>query len=250
MDQTSYSAEDMALRPYEKCEKFGAEALSDAELIAVIIKTGCAGMNAVELSEKLLSYTPQDETDHKNAEDHTLREGYVKKHGLSGLLRLSSDELKSFKGIGRVKSLQLLCLKELSKRLSMSEAMNRLDFSDPLSVAAYYMPLLSAKAEEEVHVMLLDTRNGFICSRLVSKGTINASVISPREIFLTALKFNAAGIIMVHNHPSGDPAPSMEDIKLSNEIKKLGLMMNVQLLDSIIIGNNIYISFVEKGLFN
>ncbi len=219
--------QETPLRPYEKCETYGSESLSDAELMAVIIKSGCSGISAVQLSESILNALG----------------------GLNGLMDSDSRELMSFKGVGRVKLIQLACISELAKRISRARARDYLDIRNPQTVADYYMEYLRHKSEEEVHIMLLSSKDALIKSIMISKGTICNSAISPREVFKTALKYNAAGIILVHNHPSGDPTPSADDIHLMQNIRQLGIIMNVPLKDSVIIGDNRYISFLEEDLF-
>lgn len=244
MNKQIETAEGM-LRPYEKCESFGPESLTDAELVAVIIKSGVNGMSAVELAHEIL-YNPVC------GSGFTMRERADTDLSHSGLTRLKSitkDELLSYRGVGRAKCIQLLCLSELSKRMARERAVRELNVSSPASVADYYMEELRHKSEEEVHLMLLNAKNSMISDVIVSKGTVNASMVSPREVFLTALRFQAASMILVHNHPSGDPTPSREDISLSNNIFRLGKMMNIPLVDSIIIGDRVYMSFMERSLF-
>ncbi len=219
------------LRPYEKCEALGAEYLSDPELLAVIIKTGTASISAVGLAEEILYPSGQ-------------------KTGFRRLMQASLEELREIKGIGRVKSIQLCCLGELCRRMSRERAEEHPDMGSPGSVADYYMPRLKDLSEEEVHIMLLDSRCRMIRSFLVSKGTVNYSAVSPREIFIPAVSCRAAAMIMVHNHPSGDPEPSSEDIRFSRLLEDLGRMMNIPLQDSIVIGDNLFISLAEKGLIH
>lgn len=230
MDNLSFVRESDALRPYEKFEAYGAENLTNAELVAVIIKTGCKGVSSVELAEEIL----KDE----KSQAQSLRR----------LMSLTEDELKGYKGIGRVKTIQLLCLGELAKRISREGASEKININDPRSVASYYMDFLKYESEEEVHLMLLTSRNTLICSILISKGTVNASIVSAREVFITALKHKAARMIVVHNHPSGDPEPSPEDIAFSRNIYKLGEIMNIHLLDSLIIGDDSYVSLKARGV--
>lgn len=217
------------LRPYEKCETLGAEYLSDPELLAVIIRNGTGRVSALGLAEQLLYPGGA-------------------RIGLNALMNSSVDELKSVSGIGRVKAIQLKCIAELCRRMTMEKARNQQRFVSPDTVAAYYMQNLRSLSEEEVHMMLLDTRKGFIRSELVSRGTVNCSAVSPREIFIRALRSNAASFIVVHNHPSGDPEPSDADIRFTRLLRQLGDMMNMPLTDSIIIGDNTYTSILEKGL--
>ena len=219
------------LRPYEKCEAMGAEYLSDPELLAVIIRSGTDNKSALGLAEELL---------YPNGE----------RISLNKLMQSSQDELRCVKGIGRVRSIQLQCIAELCRRMSREKLAGRERFDNPGCVASYYMQSMRVLSEEEVHIMLLDTRKCFIRSLMISRGTVNCSAISPREIFIKALRYNAASFVMVHNHPSGDPTPSDADIAFSNMVRKLGDLMNIHLNDSVVIGDNSYISMYEKGLIN
>ncbi len=217
------------LRPYEKCEALGAEFLSDPELLAVIIRNGTGSKSAIALAEELL---------------------YIEGRniGFNALMQKSVDELRQISGIGRVKAIQLKCVAELCRRMSRECIKLQQRYSNPGDIAAYYMQYMRALSEEEVHVMLLDTRHGFIRSFMVSRGTVNCSAVSPREIFIKAVSCGAANFVVVHNHPSGDPEPSEQDIQFTRLLKKLGDMMNIKLLDSVVIGDNVYTSIFEKGL--
>ena len=219
------------LRPYEKCEAFGAAALSDAELIAVILRSGSRGKNSVRLSEELLC----------------LRE---RKNGLLNLMYLSEKELLSLKGVGRVKALQICCIGELSRRIWKQEASRGLDVRSAASVADYYMEDLRHLDYECIYLMLLDTRDNLQKSVCVSRGSIHGACISPREILSEALRYRACSFILVHNHPSGDPLPSKADRELTAHMEKAGLAIGIPLLDHVIIGDNRYFSFLEKGLLS
>ena len=218
------------LRPYEKCEKYGTETLTDAELLAVILKTGSREKSAVKLAEEILFSDGTGD-------------------GLLNLMYYGPEDYRCVKGVGRVKALQLLCVAELSRRISRTRAEARLDLHSPSSVAEYYMEHLRHRTEEEVHLMLLDSRNKLMRSVMLSRGTVNASSVSPREIFSFALRYGAAAFILVHNHPSGRPEPSREDILMTGSLLRLGQLMNIPLRDSLIIGDRCYVSFLEDGLF-
>lgn len=214
------------LMPYEKFEKYGESALTDAELLAVIIRSGSTGKNAMELSADVLSLCPYAD-------------------GLEGIYELSADRLQSISGIGRVKAIQIKCIGELSKRIAESKARKKLDFRSPSSVAAYYMERLRCEKREMVFCMMLDTKMSFICDECISIGTVNASLLSPREIFTRALECRAVSIVLVHNHPSGDPTPSDEDLKVTEQVKKAGEIIGISLLDHIIIGQKKYKSILN-----
>lgn len=217
-------------RPYEKCERFGAEHLTDAELLAILLRTGTKGENSLELAKKILYQS-------------------CEKRGLISIHNWSLEQLMKIKGIGRVKAIQILCLSELAKRLAKETAEKQLDFNTPSTIAQYYMEDLRHKKQEHMKLLLLNTKSRLISEKDISVGTVNAAIISPREIFVEALQKSAVYIILLHNHPSGDPTPSMEDVQLTIQIKEAGELVGVELLDHIIIGDNCYTSLKEKGYF-
>ena len=215
-------------RPYEKCLSMGPESLSDTELLAVLLRSGTPGENAVELANRLL-YQEDDE-------------GILKIH------HLTLEKLLDVKGIGKVKAVQILCISELAKRLSKASVKDMLCFQSPATIAQYYMEDLRHEKQEHMKLLMLNSKSMLIGESDISKGTVNASLITPRELFIEALQKNAVTIVIMHNHPSGDPVPSQEDIYTTNRIKKAGELIGIELLDHIIIGNNCYISFREQGM--
>ena len=217
-----------AERPYEKCLKQGAEALSDAELLAVLLRTGTKGENVLALAKRLL-----------------YEDGGA---GLLGIHQFSFQSLMKLKGIGKVKAEQILCLSELAKRLSKASVEPRLRFSSSQSVAEYYMEDLRHRNQEVMKLLLLNSKAELIDETNISKGTVNASLVTPRELFVEALKKEAVSMILLHNHPSGDPTPSRDDILTTKRISECGLLIGIELLDHIIIGNNCYVSFQEENL--
>lgn len=215
-------------RPYEKCLKSGALGLSDAELLAVVLRTGSRGENVIELAKRLLYHSGED--------------------GLLGLHRFSVEQLMKIRGIGKVKALQLICILELARRLSKASASESFSFSSPSSVAEYYMEDMRHETQEVMKLVMINSRGKLIGENEVSKGTVNASIITPREIFIEALQRQAVAVVAIHNHPSGDPAPSEADIVLTQRIEQAGEIIGIKLLDHIIIGNNCYVSLREKGI--
>lgn len=215
-------------RPYEKCLQFGAEYLTDAELLAVILRTGRRGSNSLELSYEVL-HLP-----------------YTQKQGLAGLYHLSVQDLMNVPGVGKVKAIQLKCIGELSRRMSRQQAKSRLSFNMPGTIADYYMEELRHEEQEVLLCMMLDTKNHLLGEKRMFLGTVNTSLVSPREVFLEALRFQAVNIILVHNHPSGDPTPSRADVEITQRIRQGGELLGIQLLDHIIIGEHNYVSFREK----
>lgn len=216
-------------RPYEKCMRFGASNLTNIELLAVLLRTGTRGENSMQLSEKILYPVFSQE-------------------GILNIHHWTLEQLLQIKGIGKVKAVQILCLSELAKRLAKATAQSGLNFSTPSSIAEYYMEDMRHCRQEAMKLLLLNTKTKLIGETDISKGTINSAVISPRELFVEALQKNAVSIILLHNHPSGDPTPSKEDVLITRRIRDAGEMIGVELLDHIIIGNNCYISLREKGL--
>lgn len=217
-------------RPCEKCLKEGPEFLSDAELLSVIIRTGSKEDSSLALAQKILALN-------------------YPKEGILGLLHLSMPELMEVKGIGQVKGAQLLCIGELSKRIWKKVAQAKpLVFTSPEAIVDYYVEDMRHREQELVCVMLLNTKGVLIKDVLISQGTVNASVVTPREIFIEALKYHAVNLVLVHNHPSGDPAPSREDLGLTKRVKEAGDLIGIRLMDHIIIGDNSYISLKERGI--
>lgn len=217
-------------RPYERCLRLGPEGLSDAELLSIIIRTGYQGGNSLDLAGQILALNYPHE-------------------GILGLLHLSLPELMTIKGIGKVKGIQLTCIGELSKRIwkrvAVSEAAS---FNDPRSIVNYYIEDMRHMEQEQLRAMFLNSKNILIKDLLLSKGTVNASLITPRELYIEALRYHAVRLILVHNHPSGDPSPSKEDCYLTKRVKESGSLIGIQLMDHIIIGDNSYISFREEGM--
>ncbi len=216
-------------RPYEKCQKYGATVLTDSELLAVIIKSGTKGYSAKDIAELILKESPLEK-------------------GILGINHLSIEELTRIKGIGIVKAIQIMCICELSKRIAKESRKSRLMFNNASSVADYYMEDLRHKEHEEVHLLLLDTKSMLIGHSLLSKGTVNASLISSRDILIEALQKKAVYMILVHNHPSGDPSPSKDDIINTKKINEASNLIGISLIDHIIIGDNKYISLKERGI--
>lgn len=217
-------------RPYEKCEHFGAGLLSDAELLAVILRTGTKEQRVTDLAANILNYSKASP-------------------GLKGLNYLTLKELTKIKGIGRVKAIELLCVVELTKRMAKEIHRDSLRLITPQSVADYYMQDMRHLTREEVLLLMLDSKNKIIKDLVVSTGTINTSIMPTREIFIHALKYEAVNIIILHNHPSGDPSPSSEDIRVTKKLTEAGNLIGISLMDHIIIGDNRYISLKEQGLF-
>lgn len=215
-------------RPYEKCMEAGASALSDAELLAVLLRTGSRGENVIELARRILYQSGGN--------------------GLLDLHHFSLEQFVKIRGIGKVKAVQLICILELARRLSKAAALETVSFRTPASVADYYMEDMRHESQETMKLVMINSKGKLIGENEVSKGTVNASIITPREIFVEALHRRAVAVVALHNHPSGDPTPSDDDILLTKRIQEAGSIIGVELLDHIIIGNNCYISLREEGI--
>lgn len=217
--------------PYEKFELLGPSSLSDAELLAIIIRTGTKEKSPVELGHQILGLGSEN----------------GQWAGILSLEHLTLEELMAVKGIGKVKAIRLKCVTEFSKRIVRQGFGSGVCFQTPAIIAEYYMEQLRHLEEEQILLVMTNNKNQLLKDCIISKGTVNMSVISPREVFLTAFKMRAVHIILVHNHPSGDPIPSKEDFELTQRIHEAGQLLNIPLVDHIIIGDNSYISFKELG---
>lgn len=216
-------------RPYEKCILLGAKYLSDAELLAVILRTGSKNSDAIHIAQNLLNYSTE----------------YP---GLLVIHHLTAQELMQLDGIGQVKAVQLLCLSELTKRMSRATRKEGIRLLSPDAVANYYMEDMRHLTTEQIRLIMIDSKSKIINDMIVSKGTVNSSLLNPREIYLNALRYGAVNIILIHNHPSGDPTPSSEDLVATRRMKEAGQIIGIKLMDHIIIGDNKYVSLKEKGL--
>ncbi len=218
-------------QPYERFLRFGPENLTEAELLAIIIRTGTKERSALQLAEQVLQLARYP------------------KEGLIGLYDVTLEELKGIKGIGVVKAIKLKCITELSKRISAASASEGVCFRKSAQVAAYFMERLRHRDTECVFLLSLDAKCRLIREKKLSEGSVRMSLISPREIFLEAFDARAVNILLVHNHPSGDPTPSVNDKRITDDVREMGDKMGIPLLDHIVIGDNVYVSFKEKSWF-
>ena len=198
------------------------ECLSDKELLTVLIGSGTKTERADQVALKLLEYCGKD--------------------GLQALWNMDMVELKTFSGIGRVKAIQFLCVCEIARRMARGKKVHGMKISSPEDVVTYYNAQLKYKQKECILLLILDSKNRILWEELLSLGTIQTSIADPREIFLSALRKNGVSIILIHNHPSGDPTPSKEDIVTTSRIIEAGKILGISLNDHIIIGQNSYIS--------
>jgi DNA repair protein RadC len=217
-------------RPYEKLEKYGSENLSNAELLAIVIRTGSMEETSVALAQRLLLLGENN-------------------GGITFLHGLSVEELRKTKGIGRVKALQIKAVMELSKRVSASLINNnRVTIKSPVEVSSLVMEEMRHLKKEIFKIILLNTKNHIIKYLNVSVGSLNSSIVHPREVFSEAVKVGCSGMLLVHNHPSGDPEPSREDIETTQRLVNAGNILGIRVLDHVVIGDGKYISFKEQGL--
>ena len=216
-------------RPYEKAAEYGVESLSDAELLAVILRTGTKDKTVRDLAEEILKLGNPS--------------------GLPGLLHHSLADYQEIRGIGSVKAVQLSCIGELSKRIWKSaKVTSELICRNPAVIAEYFMEEMRHKEQEFLKILILNTKNVLMKDIDISKGTVNASLATPREIFIEALKYRGTSVILLHNHPSGDPTPSNDDRLFTKRVAEAGKMIGISLLDHIIIGDNSYVSLKERGI--
>lgn len=216
-------------RPYERIELYGAGNLSDAELLSVIIKTGTKNESAIDVARKL-----------------------IKAGGDNGLIQLydmSLEQLKEISGIGRVKAIQLKALLEICNRMTAFTPNSDINIiKSSVDVSKLLMQQMRCLKKEVFKVVMLNTRNHVIKITEVSVGSLSSSLVHPREVFVDAIKCSCASMILVHNHPSGDPEPSNDDVETTDRLVKAGEIIGIKVLDHIVIGNGIFVSLKMKGL--
>lgn len=215
-------------RPYEKLERLGADMLSDAELLAIILRTGSKSETSVELARRILKKGSNESP--------------------AFLHDISLEELREVYGVGKVKAIQVKALVEFSKRLASTSIMgSKITIKTPEDVSRLLMEEMRHLGREVFKILLLNTKNSVIKQVNVSVGSLNASIVHPREVFREVLKCGCAAIILVHNHPSGDPEPSVEDLETTSRLVNAGSILGIRILDHIIIGDGKYVSLKEKG---
>jgi len=218
----SWPAEE---RPRERLYAKGAEALADAELLALQLGTGTPGQTAVDLARTLLA-----------------RYG-----SLTGLAGRTVTELAGIKGVGRAKAVRLAAAFELTRRLRSRDNDGKVALGSPDQVFAHFGPLMEDLKKEVFRVILLDAQNGLLRDVVVSEGTLSASLVHPREVFKPAILEPAASVILVHNHPSGDPTPSKEDLRLTRQLVECGRLLDLRVHDHVIIGLGRFVSLAQRG---
>ncbi len=215
--------------PYEKFLAYGAQNLTDAELLAIIIRTGTKGEDALTLAKRVLEMN-------------------ANRDGLLQLQHIHLEQLKSIRGIGEVKAVRIKCIAELSNRIAATHMRERVDFSRPELVADYYMERMRHLENEQVRMLLLDNKGRLIHDTVLSTGTVNFSVLSPRDMFIRALEYRAVFIMLLHKYPSGDPTASKDDRAMTAKIKAAGSFLQIPLLDHIIIGDGRDVSLLEEKI--
>ncbi len=214
-------------RPREKLIRLGEQSLNDSELLAILLGAGTPGENVVQLAQRILS----------EAGD------------LTTLSSMSVRELcGKFRGIGPARATQLKAALELARRHVVQASRKRVHFSNSHRVFEYFRERFRGSQQEEFWTASLDAKNKLLKESQITKGTLMGSLVHPREVFHLAIRDSAAGIIILHNHPSGDPQPSAEDRKVTAQLAEAGKVLGIPLLDHIIIGNDCYFSFKDAGL--
>jgi DNA repair protein RadC len=213
-------------RPRERLEKLGPHALTNAELIAILLRVGVKGENAVEVGQRLLQ----------------------KFSGLQGLHRAPFKELMNQHGMGEAKASQIKAAIELGRRLTIEAPEEKITINSPADAAALVQHDMSALEQEHLRVILLDRRNKVLEITEVYKGSVNSAQMRIGELFKEAIRKNASALIVTHNHPSGDPTPSPEDVAVTRAIVQAGKLLDIDVLDHLVIGNGKWVSLKEKGL--
>jgi DNA repair protein RadC len=228
LEKPTYRTMDLeqSERPREPLARLGPQALSNADLISILLRVGVEGENAVQVDQRLLN----------------------KYGGIRGLHRAELSELTSEHGIGEAKAAALKAAIELGRRLTLEAPDERPAISSPADAAALVQYEMQALEKEHLRVILLDTRNRVIQIKDAFQGSVNSSVVRVAKVFTPAVRRNATSVIVVHNHPSGDPSPSPEDVAITRRMVEAGKLMKISVLDHIIIGHGRYISMKEKGM--
>jgi DNA repair protein RadC len=213
-------------RPREKLARAGVTSLGDNELVALLLGTGVKGRSALTVAQDVLDAAG----------------------GVAGLLRTTGDELRGVSGIGAPRAARLLAAVELGRRAVASQGDERPQFKKPSDIGRYLLPLYGGYREERFGVVMLDAKLRLIRAETLSVGILDASIAHPREIFRTAALASASAIALFHNHPSGDPAPSPDDLALTRRMAAAGELMGINVVDHVILGNGRWFSFRDAGL--
>ena len=212
-------------RPREKLQRLGAATLGDNELVAIVLGHGRPNQSALDLANLLLDGIG----------------------GIEALARARADDLRHLPGIGPARAAQVLAAVELGRRTLTRAGRQRMQITTPRTAAELLLPLYGNRSVEQFGVVLLDTRHRVLRTTVVSVGTLDASIVHPREIFREATAAGAAALVLFHNHPSGDPEPSPDDVKLTQRLIAAGVLMGIDVIDHVILGDVRYCSLREKG---
>jgi len=228
LKESSFTVHDLPKpeRPHERLKQFGPEALSAQELLALIIGRGISKKSVMTIAQELL----------------------VKFGNIKAISEATIEELSQIKGIGFAKAVQIKACFELGKRQDLEPELKDFDIKDPQSVIKAIRASIKDKAKEHFKLILLNTRNKIIGISTVSIGTLNTSIVHPREVFKEAIIHNAMSVVLAHNHPSGDPDPSEDDLTITRRLVEAGKILGVEVIDHIIISKNGFFSFKDKGL--
>jgi len=214
-------------RPREKLLTHGAQALGDNELVALVLGSGCRGLDGLAVANRLLEV----------------------RGGLHGLSRSSPGELRRLEGIGPAKAVQIVAAIELGRRSLTRPFLDRPQLLSTADTVAFLAPTFSGRRTvEQIGAVLLDTKYRVLKTTIVATGTLNSSVVEPRDVFRDAVQESAAAVVVFHNHPSGDPTPSPDDRELTARLRASGILLGVDLIDHVILGDARYYSFKERGL--
>lgn len=213
-------------RPRERMMEYGAGALSHAELLAILLRTGTRKESAVHMAQRILAETG----------------------GIRSLMDLTLEELTAMKGIGKAKAVQLKAGIELGHRIAKNKLAQSPSIRTPRDAADILVEQLRYLQKEHFVCLFLNSKNHIIAQETLSMGSLNASIVHPREVFRAAIKCSSASIVCAHNHPSGDPTPSPEDIQITKRLIEAGTIVGIDVLDHLVIGDGTYVSLKEKGL--
>ncbi len=214
-------------RPREKMVTYGCQSLSNAELLAIVLSTGTKDRTAIDLARGILNMSNE---------------------GLRTLTNCTMEELMQIRGIGLAKASQVIAAVELGKRIALTANVNNYKIQGPEDVSNLLMEEMRYLNKEIFNIILLNTKNNVIAIENISVGSLNASIVHPREVFNIAIRRSSSAIILAHNHPSGDPKPSTEDINITKRLIEAGTIIGINVLDHIIIGDGIYFSMKEKEI--
>lgn len=228
------------VRPQEKLLKYGSQVLSNAELIALIIRTGNRESNSILVSQNLIDIGQTSSTNGKDDEYY----------GLKFLASATCEDLMKVSGIGESKASMIMAAIELGRRVYRDSNLKKEKITDTSAIPNIIMDEMRFLSEEHFKIAILNTKKELEYFETISIGTIDKTIVEPRDVFLRGIKRNAHTIILVHNHPSGDPTPSRQDIHLTKRLKEAGDLLGIKIIDHIIIGDGIYYSFLEEGIFD